>query len=278
MRDSTIQVVDTLHPVAGEQADSAVAVTDSAGAISSRQPVMTEKRVAGVEEPLATYNSANDDVVSTSIFVMLVMALLAVSASWGFILRQSRNFFYRENEHTTGVPDTNNEIRSQLLLTAFAAFIFAVMYYTYFTTVNPISSLPMSKNLLMLMFVGVFVLYFMVKAALSQFVNWVFFDGKEIEQWNKSQLFITTTEGVMVTPIVLLFIYAKIPLLYAAICAAIVIILGKIGAFYKCYLIFFKRFAAFLQLFLYFCALELIPLAALVGILESYNGNSIIKI
>ena len=38
-------------------------------------------------------------------------------------------------------------------------------------------------------------------------------------------------------------------------------------SFYKTYIIFFRRFGAVLQIILYFCALEMIPLAALGGIL-----------
>ena len=239
--------------------------------------VKSEKPIVGVEENLAAYNAGTDNMLSTSVFVMIVVALLALSASWGFILRQSRNFFYRENEHTTNVPDTNKEIRSQIVLVAFATFVFSVMYFAYYTHVNDVHAMAMSKNLLMLVFVGVFVAYMLVKIGLYQFVNWVFFHGKEIEQWNKSQLYITTMEGVLMKPVALLFIYGKLPLTTALICVGFVIILCKLCTFYKCYLIFFRRFAAFLQIFLYFCALELIPLAALVGILEAYNGNSIIN-
>lgn len=48
---------------------------------------------------------------------------------------------------------------------------------------------------------------------------------------------------------------------------ATVLALFKMLTFYKCYAIFFKRMGVFLQLFLYFCALEAIPLAALWGAL-----------
>lgn len=252
---------------------------DTLAVVKTEKPVRgkTEQTIVGVEEKPATYNAGIDDMLSTSLLVMVVVALLALSASWGFIVRQTRNFFYRENERTTNVPDSNKEIRSQVVLMAFATFIFSVTYYAYFTYVNDIHGLAMSKNLLMLLFIGAFVAYILLKVGLYQLINWVFFHGKEIEQWNKSQLFITAMEGVLMAPVTLLFIYGKLPLTTALICIGIVVILCKLCTFYKDYLIFFKRFAAFLQIFLYFCALELIPLAALVGILEAYNGNSIIN-
>ena len=42
---------------------------------------------------------------------------------------------------------------------------------------------------------------------------------------------------------------------------------SKILSFYKTYLIFFRKKGPFLQIFLYFCALEIVPLFALWGVL-----------
>ena len=84
-------------------------------------------------------------------------------------------------------------------------------------------------------------------------------------------LFITAMEGLLLTPFVLLHIFGDLSLQITLIGVAFVIILAKILTFYKCYLIFFQRFGAILQIFLYFCALEMIPLVGLVGLLETFN-------
>ena len=47
----------------------------------------------------------------------------------------------------------------------------------------------------------------------------------------------------------------------------IVLILVKILTFYKCFVIFFRRIGVYLQIFLYFCTLEIVPMAAFWGIL-----------
>ena len=44
-----------------------------------------------------------------------------------------------------------------------------------------------------------------------------------------------------------------------------VLMVVKLLLFYKCFIIFFKRLGSFLQFFLYFCALEVVPLALLWG-------------
>jgi hypothetical protein len=51
------------------------------------------------------------------------------------------------------------------------------------------------------------------------------------------------------------------------ISTALAILFVKILSFYKVYRIFFQRKTYFLQFFLYFCTLEIVPLAILGGVL-----------
>ena len=117
------------------------------------------------------------------------------------------------------------------------------------------------------LFTAIFAAYFIVKFLLYSVVNWVFFDKKKNIQWMKSFLFMIATEGILFFPVVLLFAYFHLSDSIAAVYTLTVIILAKILSFYKTYLIFFSRSAAILQSFLYFCALELMPLGILWGVL-----------
>ena len=95
----------------------------------------------------------------------------------------------------------------------------------------------------------------------------LFFYGKINLQWIKSLLFLAALEGVALYPVVLLLIYFNLSFDNAIVCFVIVFLFIKILTFYKCCSIFFGRLGNFLQIFLYFCALELIPLVSLWGIL-----------
>ena len=70
---------------------------------------------------------------------------------------------------------------------------------------------------------------------------------------------------MLLFPNVMLLAYFNLSIKHAVIYALAVIILVKLLSFYKAYLIFFRRNGAILQFFLYFCALELMPLGALCG-------------
>ena len=113
----------------------------------------------------------------------------------------------------------------------------------------------------------------MVKKIVYHIVDWVFFNAKKIDQWSKSGLILTAMEGVLLFPVLLLQVYFGLSLQTAIIYTVAVIILVKLLSFYKCYAIFFKHGGGIVQNILYFCALELMPLLALAGILFITGNN-----
>ncbi len=126
-------------------------------------------------------------------------------------------------------------------------------------------------------FFGIFAGYFLFKYVVYGFVNWVFFDRKNNGRWRRSWLFLSSLEGVLLFPAVLLLVYFSLSLNAALIYTLIVMLFIKMLAFYKGYTIFFKRIGASLQIILYFCALELMPLMVLWGVLLITDNYLIIN-
>ncbi|MBO4849386.1 MAG: DUF4271 domain-containing protein [Prevotella sp.] len=229
--------------------------------------------LVGMSADPAPYFIGTDNLVTALMMVGLFAGIVAIALSWKFIARQVKNFFYLENERTTPVPDTNGELGGQGLLVAGATILLAVVLYCYIVEGRGSGWWMLSRHGILGVCIMSVAAYFLFKAMAYQFVNWVFFDVKKIEQWNKSMLFLTAMEGVAMTPFVMLMLYGGLSLQTTLLALAIVAILVKILTFYKCYLIFFKRMGAFLQIILYFCALELTPLVVLVGLMETFNNN-----
>jgi len=86
-------------------------------------------------------------------------------------------------------------------------------------------------------------------------------------QWLKSYLFLVSSQGVLLLPLVMLQAYFELSVQSSLIYVASVLGASKLLSFYKTYLIFFRKKGPFLQIFLYFCALEIVPLFALWGVL-----------
>lgn len=138
----------------------------------------------------------------------------------------------------------------------------------YFLTKEYISTTFIidSDYQLILIFMGMLIVYALMKSALYTMVDLVFFDGKRNRQFLEALLQASAAQGVLLMPVVLLLAYFGLSLQNVLYFFVFVVVLGKIWAFYKGYVIFFRQNGGFLQIILYFCALEIVPLAVLVGI------------
>lgn len=251
-------------------------VADSAGAAATHAdtiPSLFDVVATGLVADPAPYHVGDDYLVSSLLMGGLLLAILGLAISWRFVANQARNFFYLENERTTPVPDTAGELTGQGVLVVFEALLLGIAFYCYSVKGRGADYWVLSRHTLLGVYLLSIVAYFLFKIAAYQFVNWVFFDVKKNEQWNKSLLFLTAMEGVAMAPVVMMMLYGGLPLQISLIALLCVAFLVKMLTFYKCYLIFFRRFGAFLQNILYFCALELTPLVVLFGLMEAFNNN-----
>ena len=91
------------------------------------------------------------------------------------------------------------------------------------------------------------------------------FSASKNKKFLTSLIFLIAMEGVLLFPVLLLRAYFHFQLQSAAIYTFIVVIFIKILTIYKTYVIFFNQKALYLQIILYFCALEMVPLLSLWG-------------
>ena len=91
------------------------------------------------------------------------------------------------------------------------------------------------------------------------------------------QLQVAALQGVLLFPMLTLQIYFDFSAENSIIYISVVLFLNKILTFYKSFQIFFKGNGLYLQTFLYFCALEIVPLLAFGGfgltIIDLYKIN-----
>jgi hypothetical protein len=118
------------------------------------------------------------------------------------------------------------------------------------------------------------VVYFLVKWLTYTLVNSVFFNSKRNRHWIKMKLFISSIEGMILFPAVLLQAYFNMSEQNVIIYFIIVLFFVKILTFFKCYVVFFRRNVFKLQIILYFCALEMMPLLVFWGALD-FVANSL---
>lgn len=226
----------------------------------------------GVAGDPIPYTIANDDLITSLLLGCFILGCVSFSQSKNFILRHVKNFFHAPRSGTTVIGETTVEIRFQLFLCLLTSLLLGILYFLYMRAFLG-DTFILEQYKIIGICTGIIGIYFMFKAFLYWFTGWVFFDKRSTGQWMKTFLFILSSEGLLLFPLVMLQAYFNLSINHSIVYSLFVIILIKILSLYKSYVIFFGRGLAFLQIILYFCALEIVPLLTLwsvLGIIADY--------
>ena len=220
----------------------------------------------GVAGDPVPYTIASDDLLTSLLLGCFILGCVAFAQSRDFIFRQIKNFFRVHNEGTTEIAETTAEIRFQLFLALQTSLLYAILFFLYLRYLH-IETFIAEQYVVIGILTGLVAGYFLVKAFAHWFVGWVFFGKRKNKQWLKSFLFLVSSQGVLLLPLVMLQAYFELSIKSSIIYVISVLVTSKLLSLYKTYLIFFRKKGPFLQIFLYFCALEIVPLFALWGVL-----------
>lgn len=231
----------------------------------------------GVEGTLIPYTFANDSELLVLFLVVALTAIVCIVRSWSFVVRQARSFFFvprRISEAT----DTSSELRYQYVLTGAAALSIGTGYSLYHHLLSDYSRFFLSHLACIGILSAVVFVFLWMRILVYLFVNWIFFDKDRCERWFHVQLFITTVFMILSLPFLVMMIYFNLSLNFLQVYAISSIILTELLTIYRCFVIFFRGSAFTLQIFLYFCALELIPAGLLWTILSATTDSLILNI
>ena len=222
----------------------------------------------GVAGDPVPYNIHNDSVITSILLGFFILMVIAYANTHEFVTRQLKKFFYVPSEGTMEITETGTELRIQLFMVLLSSVLLSLLYYFYVIHFVGDTFILNSQYLLIAIYLVMMVSYFMAKWWLYTLVNVVFFGSKKNRHWLKTILFISSMEGAVFLPAVLLQAYFDMTEKNVVIYFIIVLIFVKILTFFKCYVAFFRRNVVKLQIILYFCALEMVPLLAFWGALD----------
>ena len=227
-------------------------------------PELTGGRFGIAGDPVP-YTVRNDNAITCMLIFCFVMALVSFAHSRQYILRQLKDFFYIPRSSNPNDEDPSN--RFQLFLSLQTCLLLAITYFFYITHYVTDTFVLDTPYEIIGIFFGVFIAYFIAKNIVYTIVNNVFFSSKKNRHWIWTLTFITALEGIALFPAVMLQVYFNLPMQNVVYYFIFILVLTKILTFYKCWVIFFRQISVYLQIILYLCALEIIPLLSLVGIL-----------
>ena len=220
----------------------------------------------GIAGDPVPYTVRNDNIFSSALLICFVVAIVSFSATRNFIVRQLKLLFYRPGS-VDEIPESGTELRFQLFLAFMGSILMSIAAYFYVVQFVAQTFILENDYYLICIFVGTLLLYFLSKYLLYSWVNLLFFDGKKNRQYLLFFLFLISLESIAFFPIVLLQVYFGLSVENALVGIIFILVLCKIMSFYKSWVIFFRQNDFVLQIFLYFCALEIMPVLALWGVL-----------
>ena len=210
------------------------------------------------------YSYANDNLVTSLLIIGFLLIAFAFSRMSNFIVGQAKNFIH-PSQNSVSLSETSGEIYMQIVLTGLTCIVYALLYYLYATEFLASTYVTSSEYALLGIFLGVFVSYYLLRFGLYTIVNNLFFNSSKNKKFLTSLLYLSSLEGLLLYPALALLAFMHLTTQFAIWYCIIVLFLVKIMTFYKSYTIFFKQNDLFLQIILYFCALEMVPLMTLWG-------------
>ncbi len=267
--ESPVAIIDTM--ATGSVADKPYSLEDWAGKgffshlDSLGKQTTLQESTMGVDGVQLPYKVRGDSAISILLIACFVVFIFSTSRSLGYLTRQLKNFFF-----PTHNDSSENGAASVMPFLFFLMFVdcltLAIGSHILATDILDAHFRLNSDIIVIGAFFGLFVLYFAVKDLLYRLTNTIFFDSKRNLQMTHAFIFLAAAEGVLLFPMVLLLVYFDLTEKKAIYYFIFVLILNKILSFYNGWNIFFRQNGGTLQTFLYFCALELVPLLAFGGI------------
>lgn len=223
----------------------------------------------GIAGDPVPYTVHADNLMTGLLLLCFIMIVVAFSSVKDFLLHQFKSFFYFSRDVSSEISETAVEFRFQFFLVMLASLLISLLFYFYTLYYIGETYILRSPYYLILIYWGIIMGYYLLKAMLYTIVNLVLFDSKRNKQWMRSFLFISSVEGILMFPIMMINGYFDISVASASVYVLVVLTIIKILTFYKCFVIFFSRNVVKLQIILYFCALEIVPLLFVWSILNA---------
>ncbi len=227
-------------------------------------------------EPIP-YQLYSDNILTGCIFFCFFLLSYVLFNGKHYLAQQVKDLFYVRERTNLFAVETGSDIRYRLLLILQTCLFLGIFFFDYSYDFFPELFSFYPSVLLLGVYVGIVVLYFILKVLLYTWVNWIFFDKQKSSLWLESYFLIYSLFGILLFPLLLLVVYFDLSNFNSFISFVILAILGEIMLFYKCFNIFFNKMYGILYFIVYFCALEMVPCFLLWQALISTNNLLIIK-
>lgn len=250
------QNTDTLSLLQQKQISPAKADSDS---LQLADLHAVQEVDSGFEGTPISYSPRTDDAIALTLLVCFFLSSIALARGKKFLSQQVKDFVLHRERTSIFDSSTAADVRYLLVLVLQTCVLSGITFLNYFHDTCPALMDHVSSLLLLGIYVGFCLAYFLLKWLLYMFLGWTFFDKNKTNIWLESYSALIYYVGFALFPFVLFLVYFDLSLTNLVIIGSIILIFTKILMFYKWIKLFFHQFSSLLLLIVYFCALEIVP-------------------
>ena len=265
---------DTLSLLRQDQISPAKADTDSLQLTDLRA---VQEVDSGFEGTPISYSPRTDDAIALILLACFFLSSIALARGKRFLSQQVKDFVLHRERTSIFDSSTAADVRYLLVLVLQTCVLSGITFLNYFHDTSPTLMNQVSPLLLLGIYVGFCLAYFLLKWLLYMFLGWTFFDKNKTNIWLESYSALIYYVGFALFPFVLFLVYFDLSLTNLVIIGSIILIFTKILMFYKWIKLFFHQFSGLFLLILYFCALEIVPCLLLYQGMIQMNNILLIK-
>ena len=265
---------DTLFLLRQNQTSPAKADTDSLQLVDLHA---VQEVDSGFEGTPISYSPRTDDAIALTLLACFFLSSIALARGKKFLSQQVKEFVLHRERTSIFDSSTAADVRYLLVLVLQTCVLSGITFLNYFHDTCPALMNRVSPLLLLGIYVGFCLAYFLLKWLIYMFLGWTFFDKNKTNIWLESYSALIYYVGFALFPFVLFLVYFDLSLTNLVIIGAIILIFTKILMFYKWIKLFFHQFSGLFLLILYFCALEIVPCLLLYQGMIRMNNILLIK-
>ena len=269
------QNTDTLSLLQQKQISPAKADSDS---LQLADLHAVQEVDSGFEGTPISYSPRTDDAIALTLLACFFLSSIALARGKKFLSQQVKDFVLHRERTSIFDSSTAADVRYLLVLVLQTCVLSGITFLNYFHDTCPALMDHVSSLLLLGIYVGFCLAYFLLKWLLYMFLGWTFFDKNKTNIWLESYSALIYYVGFALFPFVLFLVYFDLSLTNLVIIGSIILIFTKILMFYKWIKLFFDKISSLFLLILYFCALEIMPYLLLYQGLRELNNILVIKI
>jgi len=224
------------------------------------------------------YNPRGDDGIAIILLLSFFISAVLIGKNKKGIVQRIRDFFLNKERSSLFSQGLASQSALIVYFSIQTALLLGVFFLNFFYDLH-INFIDDNNSLIIL---GIYTLiigiYLLLKQVIYRFIAWMFFDSKQHELWLISYNTLLAFFSFILYPSLLFIIYFDLEFNYVILLGLSLFFIMKLVMFYKWIYLFLNDIYGLLRLFLYFCALEILPCLIVYQGLVQVNNQIIIKL